>query len=62
MPPVSYAEKLMFDASATIDLRFDCPVRGESAYYNRTDLHWMDEETTDSPEKENPANPGMSNT
>ena len=53
-PPISYAEKLLLDAAATIDLRFECPVQGGSANYNRTDFFWAG----DSEEEEGPAPEG----
>lgn len=36
--PVPFAEKLYFDASATLDLTFECPISGTTACYNKTDL------------------------
>jgi hypothetical protein len=47
-PPVSFAEKIYFDTSATLDLGFECPQTGQSARYNRTDLLWRDTETAGS--------------
>lgn len=46
--PVPFAEKIYFDASATLDLGFECPETGESARYNRTDLLWKDTEAVGS--------------
>lgn len=43
-PPVSYAEKLYFDAAATLELQFECPETGREGRYNRTDMVWRDTE------------------
>lgn len=42
--PVSYAEKLYFDAAATLDVHFECPETGREGRYNRTDMVWRDTE------------------
>ncbi|HEX7089638.1 MAG TPA: hypothetical protein VF192_05850 [Longimicrobiales bacterium] len=42
--PVSYAEKLYFDAAATLDVQFECPETGRGDRYNRTDMVWREGE------------------
>jgi predicted RNA-binding Zn-ribbon protein involved in translation (DUF1610 family) len=42
-PPVSYAEKLYFDAAATLELQFECPETGREGLYNRTDMVWRED-------------------
>lgn len=38
-----FAEKLYFDASATLDLELECPDGQGSSRYNKTDLLWKEE-------------------
>lgn len=37
-----FAEKLYFDAAATLDFELECPETGEVRLYNKTDLVWRD--------------------
>jgi len=48
--PVSYAEKLYFDAAVTLELEFECPTTHAGARYNRTDMVWREvDEGADAP-------------
>jgi hypothetical protein len=38
-----FAEKLYFDAAATLDLELECPEKKARGQYNKTDLVWKEE-------------------
>jgi hypothetical protein len=42
--PVPFAEKLYFDTAATLEINFECPEKGVTRRYNKTDLLWREVE------------------
>ena len=45
LSPVVLREEEAFDSSTLWDQNFRCPVKGESALYDKEDMFWQDEES-----------------
>jgi hypothetical protein len=42
---ISIDDKRAFDSSSLMTIRLQCPVKGESAIYDKEDMFWRDEES-----------------
>ncbi|MBI4545867.1 MAG: hypothetical protein HY703_11775 [Gemmatimonadetes bacterium] len=43
-PAPAFAEKMLFDMGATLEVGLECPETGKQRAYNRTDLVWREGE------------------
>jgi hypothetical protein len=42
LSPIVIDDKRAFESSSLMTLSFECPVRGESAIYDKDDMFWKD--------------------